>query len=86
MLRVYKAEMKPSDRINNFVRGRREKRYAHGFEAAPLRNVSGHIQDPEAAAYITKLLDVIDEMSARLTKLEKRPQIVSLPRRYAANQ
>ncbi len=79
--------MKPSERVNRFVQGRRTKRYAASPElSAQPQNVSGHIQDPEVAAYISKLLDVIDELHGRLAKLEHRPPIVSLPRRYAANQ
>lgn len=81
-----KRPMKASERVNRFVSGRRSKLYAEGPDNAVPRNVSGHIKDPEVAVYIGKLLDIIDELEERISKLENRPRIVSLPRGYAVNQ
>ncbi|HVI79717.1 MAG TPA: hypothetical protein VM715_16410 [Candidatus Acidoferrum sp.] len=72
--------MKPSERVNRFVSSRRLARMAKGDEAAHPDNVSGFIHDHEVAAYISKLLEVIDEQHERIAKLERQPALVSYPR------
>src|SRR3954468_3305858 len=72
--------MKPSERVNRFVSSRRLARMAKGDEAAYPDNVSGFIRDHEVAAYISKLLEVIDEQHEKIAKLERQPALVSYPR------
>ena len=72
--------MKPSERVNRFVHSRRLSRSAQGEEAGRPQNVSGFIRDPEVAAYISKLLEIIDEQHEKLVKLEAQPALVSYPR------
>src|SRR3954449_11400873 len=72
--------MKPSERVNRFVTSRRGARIAKGEEVAHPHNVSSFIRDEEVAAYISKLLEIIDEQHDRITKLERQPMLVSYPR------
>ena len=72
--------MTPSERINRFASSRRLGRIAKGNEAVQPHNISGFIRDPEVAAYISKLLEIIDEQDERIRKLERQPALVSYPR------
>lgn len=72
--------MKPSDRVSRFVQSRRLTRSTKGDEAAHPHNVSTFIRDPEVAAYISKLLEIVDEQHERIAKLEAQPALVSFPR------
>lgn len=72
--------MKPSERVNRFVNSRRLVRMTEGNEAAHPHNVSSFIRDEETAAYISKLLEIIDEQHERIAKLERQPALVSYPR------
>ena len=66
--------MKPSERISRAVN-------SHRLKGDRPQNVSSFVRDPEAAAYIGKLIEIIDELDARVRKYEKLPKLASAPRK-----